>query len=250
MEMTARGPDPSWAPARRAAGRCPLRSRAWRRGCDVQARSTRPDVEPARRGTAIGLAGDDDTRGLYRTPVAGPSRGRHPHSGLAVRAHGGRAASRRVRRGHEPHAVQHQDVQGRRLWDRFWKVLREDDQLADRSYNVLEQFLDTTEDALEDGGLDEAGRRRAEKFKQQCEMSWKRIDRGRDRDGALGWAGEHATAHPPQSRRVIAALIGAIARHRAQVLREFGKPNAADAELWDVMAHLGLDPRDYETRDS
>lgn len=46
-----------------------------------------------------------------------------------------------------------QDVQGRRL-DRFWKVLREDDQLADRSYNVLEQFLDTTEDAL-DGGLDE-----------------------------------------------------------------------------------------------
>mgnify|MGYP001160456565 FL=1 len=143
-----------------------------------------------------------------------------------------------------------QDVQGRRLWDRLWKVLREDDQLADRTYNVLEQFLDTTEDALEDGGLDEAGTKRAEKFKQQCEMSWKRIDRGRDRDGALGWAGEHATAHPPQSRRVIAALIGAIARHRAEVLREFGKPNAADAELWDVMAHLGLDPRDYETRDS
>ena len=42
-----------------------------------------------------------------------------------------------------------QDVQGRRLWDRFWKVLREDDQLADRTYNVLEQFLDTTEDALD-----------------------------------------------------------------------------------------------------
>jgi hypothetical protein len=129
-----------------------------------------------------------------------------------------------------------QDVQGRRLWDRFWKVLRE-------------EFLDTTEDALEGGGLDEAGTKRAEKFKQQCEMSWKRIDRGRDRDGALGWAGEHATAHPPQSRRVIAALIGAIARHRSEVLREFGQPNAADAELWDVMAHLGLDPRDYETRD-
>ena len=63
------------------------------------------------------------------------------------------------------------------------KVLREDDQLADRTYNVLEQFLDTTEDALEGGGLDEAGTKRAEKFKQQCEMSWKRIDRGRDRDG-------------------------------------------------------------------
>lgn len=141
-----------------------------------------------------------------------------------------------------------QDVQGRRLWDRFWKVLRENDHLADRTYNVLEQFLDATEEAIETGDLDEAGAKRAEKFMQQCEMSWKRIDRGRDRDGALGWAGEHAATHPPQSRRVIASLIGAIARHRSEVLRAVGKPSAADAELWDVMAHLGLDPRDYETR--
>lgn len=75
-------------------------------------------------------------------------------------------------------------------------------------------------------------------------MSWKRIDRGRDRDGALGWAA--STHRPPAAVPRVAALIGAIARHRAEVLREFGKPNAADAELWDVMAHLGLDPRDYD----
>jgi hypothetical protein len=142
-----------------------------------------------------------------------------------------------------------QDPQGRRLWERFWRVLREDDRLADRTYDVLEQFLSTTEAAIEDGNLDDAGTKRAEKFTQQCEMSWQRVNRGRDRDGALGWAGQHATAHPPQSRRVIASLIAAIARHRADVLREFGKPTASDAELWDVMARLGLDPRDYDTRD-
>lgn len=140
------------------------------------------------------------------------------------------------------------DGAGRRLWDRFWTVLRENDQLADRTYNVLDQFLDTTDEARGDGRLDEAGTKRAEKFSQQCEMSWKRIDRGRDRNGALGWAGDRAAAHPPQSRRVIASLIGAIARHRSEVLRDVGKPSAADAELWDVMGHLGLDPRDYETR--
>lgn len=139
-----------------------------------------------------------------------------------------------------------QDPDGRRNWDLLWRVLREDDELADRTYTVLEQFLETTEDALDAGGLDEAAAKRASKFAQQCDMSWKRLDRGRDRDGALGWAGEAAEAHPARSRRVIASLIGAIARHRSEVLRAtHGRPSAADAALWDVMAALRLDPRDY-----
>lgn len=137
---------------------------------------------------------------------------------------------------------------GRRQWDRFWKLLREDEDLADRTYNVLECFLDDTEEALRSGDLDENATKRAEKFAGQCEMSWKRIDRGRDRTGALAWAGEQADVHPAHSRRVIGALIGAIARHRSDTLRIVGKPSSADAELWDVMAHLGLDPRDHDTR--
>lgn len=139
-----------------------------------------------------------------------------------------------------------QEKPARRQWDQLWTVLRENDDLADRTYNVLEQFLDTTEVAIENNELDDVALKRARKFIQQCEMSWKRIDRGRDRSGPLGWAGEKATAHPAHSRRVIASLIAAVARHRSEVLREYGKPRAADAELWDVMADLELDPRQYD----
>ena len=127
-------------------------------------------------------------------------------------------------------------------------LMRNDEELTSRTYDVLEEFLETTEDALEGGALDEAGTKRAEKFTVHCEWGWNRIDRGRDRSGPLGWAGDRARSHPRHSRQVIASLIGAIARHRSSVLHELGKPSAADAELWDVMGHLQLDPRDYEDR--
>ena len=141
-----------------------------------------------------------------------------------------------------------QEPQGRQRWERFWSVLRNDEELTSRTYDVLEEFLETTEDALEGGALDEAGTKRAEKFTVHCEGGWNRIERGRDRSGPLGWAGDRARTHPRHSRQVIASLIGAIARHRSSVLHELGKPSAADAELWDVMGHLQLDPRDYEDR--
>lgn len=86
-------------------------------------------------------------------------------------------------------------------------MLRADDQLADRTYNVFEQFLDTTHDALKPSDLHEVGNKRAAKFNQQCEMSWKHINRDLNRDGTIAWAGDHAKAHPPQTRRVIASLI-------------------------------------------
>ena len=140
-----------------------------------------------------------------------------------------------------------QSPAGREAWDRFWKTLRENDQLANRTYDVLDDFLDTTEDALSSGDLDDAGTTRATKFQQQCEMSWKRIDRDRQR-GALAWAG-NAAKFPPHARRVIATLVGAIARHRSAVLRDEAKPTRADTELWDTMHQLGLDPRDHPPLD-
>lgn len=136
-----------------------------------------------------------------------------------------------------------QSPAGRKSWDQFWSLLREDPQLADRTYDVLDEFLDTTEDAINGGQLPPSERERAEKFRLQCQQSWNRIDRGRERT-ALAWAGA-AGQFSPGARRVIATLIGAIARHRATVLHREGKPSPADAELWDTMRALDLDPRDH-----
>lgn len=136
-----------------------------------------------------------------------------------------------------------QSTPDRRAWEGLWSLLRSD-QLADRTYDVLEDFLDTTEEAIGGGDLDSKEQARAEKFRMQCQHSWNRIDRDRTRDAPLAWAGS-AGQFPPAAQRVIAQLVGAIARHRATVLHREGKPSPADAELWDILRKLDLDPRDY-----
>lgn len=140
-----------------------------------------------------------------------------------------------------------QDRRGRVAWESFWGLLRTDDALAERTYDVLERFLDEGDAALVEGGLDEHTAARAKKFMHQCDMAWKRIDRGREREGPLGWAGEQGQAHPSHSRRVIATLVGAIARHRSTVLATVGKPSSPDADLWDTLRYLGFDPRDFDS---
>jgi hypothetical protein len=132
----------------------------------------------------------------------------------------------------------------------LWQALRQDAVLADRAYEVLELFLDVTETALGSGSLDPATDcRRARKFADQCEMAWNRLDSDRDRVPPLQWAGERAAVHPVHSRHVIARLVGAIGRHRGAVLRTVGKPSEADADLWDTLRQIGLDPRDYPDQD-
>lgn len=64
---------------------------------------------------------------------------------------------------------------GRQRWTQLWAMLMGDDDLAERAFDVLEDFLDETETALRDGGLDDAEERRARKFKLACDGAWKRL---------------------------------------------------------------------------
>lgn len=136
----------------------------------------------------------------------------------------------------------------RNAWNRLWETLRADDDLADRTYDILEDFQDLTEDALAGDELDEPGRKRAEKFLRACQLSWQRIDR-EPPAGPLGWAGA-AGKFPAPADRVIATMISAIARHRSAVATSPAGASTDDEELWAVLRKINLDPNDYPTRPS
>lgn len=133
---------------------------------------------------------------------------------------------------------------GRRAWARFWDVLRSDDLLTNRVYDVLDEFLDTTEESVASQALETREAARARKFLLQCRQAWDRIDREHE-PGSLSWAGS-AGNFQPAARRVIAILVAAIARHRAAVYRA-QRPTPDDRHLWAVLRHVDLDPEDYPT---
>ena len=135
----------------------------------------------------------------------------------------------------------------RELWGRLWDVLRADEDLTERTYNVLEEFRDLTEDALDGDELDDAARKRAEKFLRNCEASWQRIDREPPAATPLAWAGK-AGNFPPHAARVIAQLVSAIARHRHAVEQSPIGSSGVDEELWQVLRRINLDPDDYPNR--
>jgi hypothetical protein len=121
-----------------------------------------------------------------------------------------------------------QSREGRRAWEQMWETLRTDDGLAERAFDILEEFLDATEEALETG-LNEDQQRRATKFLEQCRGSWKRLER--------------APSNPQHARatwRTTAALVEAIAAHREAVLATPGEPRPEDEHLWAAPRRLGL----------
>lgn len=132
-----------------------------------------------------------------------------------------------------------QDPASRRLWERLWLELRTQ-ALSDRTYDVLEDFLNRTETAMNSGTLDRAQHERAAKFCTQLDGAWDRI--GRDR--ALAWAGAAGNLNPARARIVVGRLVGAIAAHRNAVTRS-GRPTPEDQALWQVLGEVGLDPKDY-----
>lgn len=136
-----------------------------------------------------------------------------------------------------------QSKQGRLTWDRLWVLLRGSDRLADRTYDVLEEFLDAADTAIDSGRLDEQQAKRAAKFTEQCRQSWERIDRDAPAQ-PLAWAGR-AGDFQPAARRVIATLVGAIAHHRSAITDSRGNHAQADNELWDILRQVSLDPDDY-----
>ena len=140
-------------------------------------------------------------------------------------------------------AVRDTSDAGRRAWEQFWNVLKSRDDVAERAYDILEGFLDEAEEALCDPGVVPEEAKRAGKFQVHCQHAWKRIDRGRDMR-PLAWAGSAGDFAPP-ARRVIATLVGAIARHRSALGRAGIDPTSDDRELWAVLRRVSLDPNDY-----
>lgn len=136
---------------------------------------------------------------------------------------------------------------GRARWSEMWGGLMDDDDLSERTFDVLEDFLDATEAAIAAGELEGAEAGRARKFKVHCEGAWERLQRSDD-DQPLAWAGEAASGFNAASRWVIARLISAIAKHRSAVLRSGRPVTPQDQHLWDVMHAVQLDPRDYHYR--
>jgi hypothetical protein len=132
----------------------------------------------------------------------------------------------------------------RRLWERLWGLLGRDERLADRTFDVLEDFLDGVEAVLDSGQLDEHQQARAEKFRRFCDDAWKRLQV--DDDKPLGWAGRAAAGFNPPARRVIEQLVDAIAEHRRTVATAATTPK--DKRLWQVLADVGLDPEGSRRR--
>lgn len=128
----------------------------------------------------------------------------------------------------------------RERWERLWTLLGTSDELGERAFDVLDEFLDAVEHALEAGALDEQAQRRAQKFSGSCRDAWKRLDV--DQGRPLGWAGQLTAAKfNPAARRVIDRLVTAIDAHRREVLR-VGSGGGEDDILWQVLQQLNLDP--------
>ena len=134
------------------------------------------------------------------------------------------------------------DVEGRARWAKLWAVLADDPELTELAFDVLEDLMDVTEDAIEDDALDQVASKRARKFLRTCEEAWSRLQI--DEERPLGWAGRRATTLDPLSRRVLEQLVLAIAGHRHDVTRR-GDPKQIDQRLWAVLADVDLDPADY-----
>ena len=132
-----------------------------------------------------------------------------------------------------------EDPDGRGGWERLWALLRAEDDLAERAFDVLEDLLEVTETALAGGGLREAEVRRARKTQRLCQEAWRRLEV--DDDGPLAWAGRAARGFNPPARRVLAQLVDAVDAHRREV-RATGPPGEVDERLWRVLGRVGLDP--------
>ena len=127
----------------------------------------------------------------------------------------------------------------RARWESLWRLLSAEDALAERCFDVLEQFLDDVETALAGAQPDKHSRMRMEKFRRFCDDAWQRLQLHHDRP--LGWAGRAGAGFNPAGRAVISRLVDAIDRHRARA-DITGEVRPADRQLWQVLREVGLDP--------
>ncbi|HEY5846138.1 MAG TPA: hypothetical protein VIT42_05035 [Microlunatus sp.] len=130
----------------------------------------------------------------------------------------------------------------RARWQQLWTDIDQDAHLAERTFDVLEQFLDASEAAMEDSQLESVQRQRAQKFHRFCNDAWHRLQGSLEEDEPLSWAGRAAVGFNRPARRVIEQLVQAIGEHRGAVLNGGPPPSSADRRLWTVLRRVGLDP--------
>jgi len=123
-------------------------------------------------------------------------------------------------------------------WEQLWALLVENDALADRAYDVLEEFLEAIEHAKNNSDLEGRERGRVEKYERFVHAAWNRLEVV---DRPLGWAGRGAMAFNSPARKVIDQLVTAIADHRRTV-RSSRRADNADEQLWAVLGQVRLDP--------
>lgn len=109
----------------------------------------------------------------------------------------------------------------REAWNQFWSMLRNNDDLGDRAFDVLEEFLDQAEDALDDAEGPEL--KRLLKFQTNTDNALQRLEKTPTTS-----AGE---------RRLLVAIL----KHQTAVLAA-GGVSAADAALWRVLPENGSTP--------
>jgi len=138
----------------------------------------------------------------------------------------------------------------REAWGKLWTTFgNSEPELAERVFDVLEEFLEQTEEALSAGQLDDAQTKRARKFARFCEEAWNRLEVTIHQP--LGWAGRAAASgFNRESRIVIGQLVEAIATHREtrETTTQEGPIAADDEALWAVLRTVGLDPDMYRSR--
>lgn len=129
--------------------------------------------------------------------------------------------------------------QQRSRWDMLWRILRGNDDLANRALDVLDAWDDTV-DAAVGGGLTQAEAGRVAKFRTSCDQARARVDV--ETGSPLAWAGTRNT-FPEPAQRVINRLVHAIHRHRENTGAD---ATPADHQLWKVLRAVKLDPNDYQ----
>lgn len=132
-------------------------------------------------------------------------------------------------------------TQPRKAWDRLWWGIKVDPDLRADTLELLDEWEEQTRADLAGGQLSIEDARQAQGFLRRLDEARARVLKDNLHE-ALAWAGQ-AGDFQPQARRVIAILVAAIARHRDSI----EDPTDADEQLWHVLQHVDLDPRDYFT---
>lgn len=109
--------------------------------------------------------------------------------------------------------------QDRELFDELWMLLAFNDDLAERTFDSLEGWLERADAQLDEG--DDLGAPRVRKFRRLCDDAWNRLRKIRDVDVADGPAA-------PAAHTVAGRFAVAIAGHRQQL----EAPTALDEVLW------------------